>query len=206
MSDAPWASGLKPCQDALPCSCRVNALIVATCLIALIPLMAEAQQFSELKKANIPERGIIKESVTRIKIREEVNRYITFVEIDREEVFRSVMDCNEWRTRRFSVNSGRPYDQPGYFYENNSRLNHILVQTEYCPEVPRLPLSSIDYENGMRSQVWKDRNLLPQEYFLKCPKKDAYWWPCIDYRDEWEGNRWDPSPTADTQQPSKHKP
>jgi len=193
----------QPSQDAWTRFYRVRFLLVASCMLSLLPRLASAQQFSEFKKAEIPERGIVKESVARIKIRDEENRYITFVEVEREEVYRSVMDCNEWRTRRYTVNGGRPYDQPKFFYENIASLNHIRAQAEYCQETSKLPLANIDYEKGMRSQVWKDRGLLPQEYFLKCPQKDANWWACIDYRDEWEGHRWDPRPAAAVQEPTK---
>jgi len=197
------AHASRPSQDAQTCFCRVRLPLVASCLLSLMPQPATAQQFTEFKKEGIPERGIIKESVARIKIRDEENKYITFVEVDKEEVYRSVMDCNEWRTRRFTVNRPRPYDHPNVFHENNASLNHIQAQAEYCREISRLPLSSIDYERGMREQVWKDRSLLPQEYFLKCPKKDANWWACIDYRGEWEGNRWDPRPAPAVQEPTK---
>ena len=75
----------------------------------------------------------------------------------------------------------------------NSR-NLILIQAQYCPQIADLPLLGIDYEKGMRKQVYQDRSLIPAEYFLKCPRKDARQWPCIDHRDAWDEQRWDPRP------------
>lgn len=174
-------------------SCTMRSLVIAGIgAISVLPIVAKGQSFEELKSSSFPDRAIIKESVARIKIRDEEYRYITFIELDREEAYRSVMDCKDWRTRRFSVNRPRPYNQPSAFYENSATLNHIQIQAIYCPQMNQLPLSSIDYDKGMRSQVWKDRSLLPAEYFLKCPQKDAEVWACIDFRDEWKEQRWDP--------------
>jgi len=167
--------------------------LLATLFVFLpLPLHANNNIFEDLKSAIYPERAIAANSVTRIKIRDEESRYITFVEIEQEEVYRSVMDCKDWRTRRFSVNRPRPYNQPSFYYENNASINHIQIQAKYCAQITSLPLSNIDYEKGMREQVWKDRSLVPAEYFLKCPQKDAGQWACIDYREEWKQQRWDP--------------
>jgi hypothetical protein len=181
-------------QSGRRCFLSVRYLFGCAGAIALISLDVSAQTFTELKSSQLPDRAVLTESVQRIKIRDEDSRYLTFVELENENAYRSVMDCKDWRTRRYTINRPRPFDQPSYFYENNASLNHIQLQSEYCPRILELSLSNIDYERSMRLQVWKDRSLLPKEYFLKCPQKDASQWACIDFREEWKDFRWDPKP------------
>ena len=147
-----------------------------------------------LMDLGVPERGVFSETVGRIRIRDEDSRYITFVEVEGEEVYRTVMDCQDWRSRRYTVSRARPYDANWAFQENQRSRNLILIQAQYCPQIADLPLLGIDYEKGMRKQVYQDRSLIPAEYFLKCPRKDARQWPCIDHRDAWDEQRWDPRP------------
>lgn len=184
---------------ASPCRALRRLLAGLLTLFAGIPAFAEGA--SPLAGLNMPERGVFPQTVGRLRIRDEDSRYISFVEVEGEEVYRTVMDCHDWRSRRYSVNRARPYDANSYFQENQRSRNLILIQAQYCPQIAQLPILRIDYDKGMRKQVYQDRSLVPAEYFLKCPLKDAQQWPCIDHRDAWDEQRWDPR-----QDPQKELP
>ena len=164
-------------------------------VFAFIAQPAIAQVVIPLEElSRLPERGIFPETIGRIQIRDEKSRYITFVEVEGEEVYRTVMDCQDWRSRRFTVSRARPYDANWAFQENQRSKNLITIQASYCSDIDALPMLDINYEKDMRKQVYKDRSLVPAEYFLKCPRKDSRQWPCIDHRDTWEEQEWNPLP------------
>ena len=136
--------------------------------------------FSDLSHKKFPERAIARESVQRIKRGSNQKDFITFIELERENAFRSVMDCNKLKTRRFSLNGNTLIDIHDKFIDNNRNLSHIIVASEFCPMRHNLAMSRIVY-TSMRSQIIKDRLLLDGKYFANCPSHDVVSLACANH-------------------------
>lgn len=161
---------------------RLNISIsFVICQLMLNSESAKAQIFfSDLSHKKFPERAIARESVQRIKRGSNQKDFITFIELERENAFRSVMDCNKLKTRRFSLNGNTLINIPGEFINNNRNLNHMIVASEFCPMRHNLAMSRINY-TSMSSQIAKDRLLLDREYFAKCPSYDVAPLACVNH-------------------------
>ena len=185
-----------------------HVLFLVSLLLLASP--ASSQQIVEIDNiARLPARGVFPQTLGRLDVNDDQSRYITFVEVNDGLVFMTIMDCESWRSRRFNVNERYGTHVVKHWLNNSDALwafnslgdshNLIAIQAKYCPLRSDLPLINIGYDpkssiESLRVQIYKDRSLVPAEYFRFCPSKDAVKFPCLDNRDAWKEQRWDPLP------------
>ena len=180
-----------------------HVLFLVSLLLLASPASSSSSQIDDI--ARLPARGVFPQTLGRLDVNDDQSRYITFVEVNDGLVFRTIMDCESWRSRRFNVNERYGTHVVKHWLNNSDALwafnslggshNLIAIQAKYCPLRSDLPLIDIGYKpksstESLRVQIYKDRSWFRRVLSLLSPK-DAVKFPCLDNRDAWKEQRWD---------------